>query len=103
MPNLFPPALLFIALTAFFTRSLSAPAALASDPVYVNDEGGLVDDRGPTRKVSFEDGDTLEGEVLSLDGTVLRNNRGRHHASLISIRGHFVDHLIKLSWDAPFF
>lgn len=81
---------------------MTAPSiASAADPVY-NDEGALVDTSGPTKELTFEDGEYLDGEVLRLDETILRNNRGRHHTSLISIRMSFVPELIKLSWDAPY-
>ncbi len=79
----------------------SSATAMAADPVY-NDEGAIVDTSGPTKKLTFEDGEFLDGEVLRLDETILYNNRGRHHESLITIKMSFVPELIELSWDAPF-
>ena len=94
------------ALTALTTLTLSLglvvlpSEAHAADPVY-NDEGALVDTSGPMKELTFEDGDSLEGEVLRLDESVLYYNRGRNHASLIPIKWNFIPELIALSWDAP--
>ena len=91
---------LLITLTTAFT--LFAPmSAMAAGPV-LNDEGAIVDTSGPVKQLTFEDGETLDGEVLRLDETILMNNRGRHHSSLITIRMNFLPQLIRLSWDAPF-
>jgi hypothetical protein len=76
--------------------------ALAAEPIY-NDEGALVDTSGPMKELTFVDGDTLEGEVLGLVGDDIYSPRGRHHASLIPIKFHFIPELIALSWDAPTF
>lgn len=74
--------------------------AQAADPVF-NDEGAIVTYKGGTRELSFVEGDTLEGEVLRFDGANLYSTRGRHHASLIPIKFHFIPELITMTWDAP--
>jgi hypothetical protein len=87
-------------IAALVTLSVAVPAAAATGPVY-NDEGAIVDTSGPTKRLLFEEGETLEGEVLRLDETTLYSNRGRHHKSLISIKSDFIYELIMLSLDTP--
>jgi hypothetical protein len=87
-------------LTLCLSMTFMAGEAHAADPVY-NDEGALVDTSGPTKKLTFVDGDTLEGEVLRLDQDIIYSPRGRHHNSLIPIKYNFISELISLSWDAP--
>lgn len=87
-------------LTLCLSMTFVASEARAADPVY-NDEGALVDTSGPVKKLLFEDGDTLEGEVLRLDQDIIYSPRGRHHNSLIPIKYDFIPELIALSWDAP--
>ena len=53
-------------LTLCLGMAFMASEARAADPVY-NDEGALVDTSGPIKELTFEEGDTLEGEVLRLD------------------------------------
>lgn len=89
-------------LAALMTLAIATPAMANTGPTYVNDEGALVDDSGATRKLLFEDGESLEGEVLRLDDDILYSNRGRHFRSLITFRQTFIPQLIKLSLDAPF-
>ena len=61
---------ILITLAAAFT--LSTPvSAFAADPVF-NDEGARVDTSGPTKKLTFDDGEFLDGEVLRLDESVLK-------------------------------
>lgn len=91
---------IFAVTTATTLALMASSTAHAAGPVY-NDEGALVDDSGPMRELTFEEGDTLEGEVLSMDNPFIVGSSDRRFQSLITIKWNFVPELIELSWDAP--
>ena len=92
---------IFTTFTAVMILGVSSTASAAGPDRYYNDEGAVVDDSGPVRRVLFEDGEELEGEVLRLEEDILYSNRGRHHRSLIPIKYTFIRELVRLSLDTP--
>src|SRR5690554_2445234 len=73
--------------------SFAAPAS--SDGSYTNDEGATV----TVREVVIDDGDSIEGEILSAEGKQIRGTMHDRHKSLISLRAQFTAQLIALSND----
>ena len=83
--------------TAFVITGLVASPAFAapggSDDSAMqgkNDAGATVYD--------FED-DNVDGEVLSPDGALISSRGRSKHASMITIRPHFIPELIKMARD----
>ena len=48
----------------------------------------------------FED-DKIEGTTEKLEETVVAEKKHKSHSSLIKIREHFIDHMIKFTKDIP--
>lgn len=64
-----------------------------------SDESALVGkDGGGTTVYDFED-DDVDGEVLSPEGANLSSRGRSKHASLITIRPHFIPEMIKMAND----
>jgi hypothetical protein len=77
------------------TTALAAPASAPR-----NDEGAAVSERdGNVRELIFDTEDTVDGEVLLPNGVNVGGNVAKEHASMIGIRGQFINHLIALSND----
>ncbi len=55
-------------------------------------------DGGGTTVYDFDD-DNVDGEILSPDGANVNSRARVKHASLITIRPHFISELISLSFD----
>jgi hypothetical protein len=76
------------------TTALAAPAKAPR-----NDEGASIGDKDGVREVIFDTEDTVDGEVLSPNGVQVGGQVAKDHASMIGIRGQFINHLIALSND----
>ena len=84
-------SLLTIAALMLVSASANAQPATADESARVkNSRGSTVYD--------FED-DDVDGEILSPDGANLSSRIGTKHASMITIRPHFIPELIKMSHD----
>jgi hypothetical protein len=75
------------------TTALAAPAATPR-----NDEGAEVRETEGGREFIFEL-DNVEGEVLLPNGANIGGRKSEEHASMIGIRGQFINQLIWLSND----
>ncbi len=62
------------------------------------DESARSGKSGGSTVYDFED-DDVDGEILSPDGANLSSRIGTKHASMITIRPHFIPELIKMSND----
>lgn len=62
------------------------------------DEAAFVGERDGARVYEFED-DSIEGEVLSAEGTNLVSRGSPHHDSLIRVRTSFTPELTRLTLD----
>jgi len=78
---------------------------LAATPAYAQPAGGGDADsaafkgsQGGATVYDFED-DNVDGEILSPDGALISSRGRSKHASLITIRPHFIPELIKMSMD----
>lgn len=77
---------------------LLAPSVAFAQPAEDEDAQAKVASEGDVTTYSFED-DTVDGQILSPDGSNI-SSRGRvKHASLINIRAHFLPELINLALD----
>lgn len=77
------------------TTALAAPASTTR-----NDEGAAVREQdGGVRELIFDESDNVDGEVMSPNGVDVGGNVATVHASMITIRGQFTNHLIWLSND----
>lgn len=78
--------------------ALFAPAPGQAAPPKDGDEAARVGAKSGSTIYDFED-DNVDGEVLSPQGANI-SSRGRNkHASLITIRPHFIQQLIKMAND----
>ena len=85
-----------IALIATALMSTTAYAAPSNDNDA--DAGAQRGQSGGATVYDFED-DDVDGEILSPDGANI-SSRGRNkHASLISVRPHFIPELIEMALD----
>ncbi len=81
-----------------------ASIMLFSAPAYAQPAGGDADagafrgQQGGATVYDFED-DNVDGEVLSPEGALISSRGRSKHASLITIRPHFIPELIKMSMD----
>lgn len=90
-----PLLTLLAALLLLPTTALAAPAAAPR-----NDEGAAVSERdGGVRELIFDTEDTVDGEVLLPNGANIGGRKHEEHASMIGIRGQFINQLIWLSND----
>ena len=78
----------------------AAPSLAQADDLDRMDDPDQAFRVGDTNRYYFDD-DDVEGEVLSADGALVAGRQTARHASLISIRSHFIDQLYKLALDAP--
>lgn len=92
MAKLIKPLFAFSAALLLSATAWAAPAADADAAAMAgqNSEGVTVYD--------FED-DNVDGEVLSPEGANLNSRGGSKHASMITIRPHFIHELIKMAND----
>ena len=81
-----------LAVALFSMPALAAPAD--ADESARSDAAG----EGGATVYDFED-DDVDGEILSPEGANLSSRLGNKHASMISIRPHFIAELIKMSYD----
>ncbi|PRP91769.1 hypothetical protein ENSA5_53500 [Enhygromyxa salina] len=89
--KLIKPTLAFTAAFLLSATAWAAPAdADASAMAGTNGEGVTVYD--------FED-DDVDGEVLSPEGANLSSRGRSKHASMITIRPHFITELVKMAND----
>jgi hypothetical protein len=75
------------------------PSVAFAAPAETNEEGALVNTNGPTRELIFTDDDNIQGEVLKPGGVQVGGAKAKEHASMIGIRGEFIDKLTALSND----
>ncbi len=75
----------------------AAPAPSGANPP-TEDGAKLAASGGKDRHVIYED-DEISGETLSPNGTGVRGQIGIDHANMITIRGVFTEHMIRLSHD----
>ncbi|MEM6297022.1 MAG: hypothetical protein AAGA54_37500 [Myxococcota bacterium] len=87
------------------TATLALSTALATPAVAAPANDGDADDAarvgggdGGTTVYDFDD-DNVDGEILSPDGANVNSRARVKHASLITIRPHFLVELIALSFD----
>jgi hypothetical protein len=92
-----------VALASFLAVALASSVAAAapggggasdSDA----DEAARVGEVGGVTVYDFED-DNVDGELLSPDGANIASRGRTKHASLITIRPHFIPELIKMAND----
>lgn len=87
-----PSILAFIAASLFATTAAAAPSGDADDAA--RKDGG----KGGVTVYDFDD-DNVDGEVLRPEGANLAARGRVKHASLISIRPHFLRELINMARD----
>lgn len=82
-----------------------AAAMLISVPAYAQpannqdaDASAFRGSEGGATVYDFED-DNVDGEILSPEGALISSRGRSKHASLITIRPHFIPELIKMSMD----
>jgi hypothetical protein len=82
-----------------------ATVMLFSFPAFAQPSGGDDADssafrgaKGGATVYDFED-DNVDGEILSPEGALVSSRGRSKHASLITIRPHFIPELIKMSMD----
>jgi hypothetical protein len=80
-----------------------ATVMLASVPAYAQpggdaDAAAFKGSEGGATVYDFED-DNVDGEILSPEGALISSRGRSKHASLITIRPHFIPELIKMSMD----
>ncbi len=91
----------FLTLTATLALStaLAAPAMAApANDGDADDAARVSGGDGGTTVYDFDD-DNVDGEILSPDGANVNSRARVKHASLITIRPHFLVELISLSFD----
>lgn len=98
-----PMRVKFLAITTTLALSMAAASTAAAAPsndvdadsaARVEGGGGGAD----TTVYDFDD-DNVDGEILSPDGANVNSRARVKHASLITIRPHFISELISLSFD----
>lgn len=90
----------FLAITTTLALSMSAASTAAAAPGNDGDadSAARVDGAADTTVYDFDD-DNVDGEILSPDGANVNSRARVKHASLITIRPHFISELISLSFD----
>jgi len=83
----------FATFVSIFLMSTAAWAAPADADASAN-RGSA----GGTTVYDFDD-DNVDGELLSPDGANISSRSGTKHASLITIRPHFIPELIRMAND----
>jgi hypothetical protein len=93
-----------VAVTGMLVGTIATPAAakkpkpgsewIAKDA----DEAAHVGTEGDTRVYIF-DNDSVSGENLTPDGTILMQRPSVTHCSMIHVRGHFMSELVRLAED----
>ena len=78
------------------TVAMAAPAPAAG--TNADDAAFRGGGKGGTTVYDFED-DNVDGEILSPEGANLSSRGRSKHASLITIRPHFIPELIKMAND----
>lgn len=90
-------AIVFVSTLFASTSAWAGPEEQAAPPTDA-DSAALQGEQNGTTIYNFED-DNVDGEILSPDGANI-SSRGRvKHASLITIRPHFLSELIALARD----
>ena len=87
-------------LVSLLTTLLTATNAWAA-PASENDADASAKAKGKgsgTTVYDFDD-DNVDGELLSPEGANIASRTGAKHASLITIRPHFIPELIKMAQD----
>ncbi|NVB42420.1 hypothetical protein G6O69_31645 [Pseudenhygromyxa sp. WMMC2535] len=83
------------------SAALAAPSPDSGSQTWVDsDEGATVTQHANgVREIVIDDGDTIDGETLSPNGAIVRGPLATIHASMITIRPHFMDALSSVSRD----
>lgn len=91
----------FLAITTTLALSMSAASTAAAAPGNDGDadSAARVGGEGADTTVYDFDDDNVDGEILSPDGANVNSRARVKHASLITIRPHFISELISLSFD----
>ncbi len=87
-----------LALMATLALSTSLASVASAAPEGDADDAARVGSDGGTTVYDFDD-DNVDGEILSPDGANVNSRARVKHASLITIRPHFLYELISLSFD----
>ncbi len=91
-----------LALTTTFALSMATASTAFAAPANDGDADDAArvggGDGGGTTVYDFDD-DNVDGEILSPDGANVNSRARVKHASLITIRPHFISELISLSFD----
>lgn len=90
MAKLIKPLFVFSAVVLLSSTAWAAPA----DADAAASRGG----NGGVTVYDFDD-DDVDGEILSPEGANLSSRGGQKHASMITIRPHFIPELIKMAND----
>ncbi|TPV92866.1 MAG: hypothetical protein B7733_23520 [Myxococcales bacterium FL481] len=62
------------------------------------DEAAFKGEQGGATVYDFED-DNVDGEILRPEGALINSRAGTRHASLITLRRHFIPELIRMAED----
>lgn len=90
-----------LALTSTLALSLATASTAFAAPANdgdADDAARVGGGDGGTTVYDFDD-DNVDGEILSPDGANVNSRARVKHASLITIRPHFISELISLSFD----
>jgi hypothetical protein len=82
----------FVSILLMSTSAWAAPAGGDADASANRGQ------QGGTTVYDFDD-DNVDGELLSPDGANISSRSGTKHASLITIRPHFIPELIRMAND----
>jgi len=80
------------------TLALAPTASAAPSDTDADEAARVGGGDGGTTVYDFDD-DNVDGEILSPDGANVNSRARVKHASLITIRPHFISELISLSFD----
>ncbi len=86
----------FIKLTLIFSAAFLLSATAWAQPSA--DESAMSGNKNGVTVYDFED-DDVDGEVLSPEGANLSSRGRSKHASMITIRPHFIAELVKMAND----
>ncbi len=90
-----------LAITTTFALSMATASTAVAAPANdgdADDAARVSGGDGGTTVYDFDD-DNVDGEILSPDGANVNSRARVKHASLITIRPHFISELISLSFD----
>jgi len=90
--------LLAITTTLALSMATASTAVAAPSDGDADDAARVSGGDGGTTVYDFDD-DNVDGEILSPEGANVNSRARVKHASLISIRPHFISELISLSFD----